>query len=96
MTSRGERLAGALLLLVVAGLAVHNAAMAQLWELGVRGAAPWMPSRPGRRRSSSSRSRQSPGTRRRLPRLQLVDVLAATYAAVIVVYALVPQERARR
>ena len=90
MTSRGERLAGVLLLLLVAGLAVHNAVMAQLWELGVRGraldaVAAWKEVLLLVALAAVALSA------RRLPRLQLVDVLAATYAAVIVVYALVPQ-----
>ena len=90
MTSRGERLAGLLLLLVVAGLAVHNAAMAQLWDLGVRGraldaAAAW------KEALLLIALVAAAWNARRLPRLQVVDILAATYAAVVLVYALVPQ-----
>jgi len=90
LTSRGERFAGALLLLVVAGLALHNAAMAQLWDLGVRGraldaVAAWKEVLLLLALLSVAWSA------RRLPRLALIDVLAASYAVVIVVYALVPQ-----
>jgi hypothetical protein len=90
LTSRGERFAGALLLFVVAGLAVHNAAMAQLWDLGVRGraldaVAAWKEVLLLVALGAVAWSA------RRLPRLGLVDVLAASYAAVILVYALVPQ-----
>jgi hypothetical protein len=90
LTSRGERLAAALLLLVVAGLALHNAVMAQLWDLGVRGrsldvVAAW------KEVLLLVALAAVAWNARRLPRVQLVDVLAATYAAVIVLYALIPQ-----
>ena len=90
MTSRGERFAGAALLALVLGLVVHNAAMAQLWELGVRGraldvAAAW----------KEALLLVALGAAlwgaRGVARVTLVDVLAACYAGIVLVYALVPQ-----
>ncbi len=75
---------------LVVGLALHNVAMAQLWELGVRGttldvAAAW---KEGLLLVAlvvvAWKVRQ-------LPAVRAADVLAATYAIVIVVYWLLPQ-----
>jgi hypothetical protein len=90
LTSRGERFAGAALVVVVLGLVVHNAAMAQLWELGVRGGAldavaAWKEALLLAALAAVAWSA------RRLPRVQAVDLLAAAYATIVVVYALVPQ-----
>ena len=90
MSRRGERFAGAALLVLVVGLVVHNAAMAQLWELGMRGraldvAAAW------KEALLLAALIAVAWSARGLPRAKLVDVLAATYAAVIVAYALLPQ-----
>ena len=90
MTSRGERFAGAGLLALVLGLVVHNAAMAQLWEVGVRGraldvAAAW------KEVLLLVALAAALWGARGLPKVTLVDVLAACYAGVIVIYALVPQ-----
>src|SRR6187200_141648 len=64
--------------------------MAQLWDLGVRGraldaAAAW------KEALLLIALVAAAWNARRLPRLQGVDILAATYAAVVLVYALVPQ-----
>ncbi len=90
MTSRGERFAGAALLVLVLGLVVHNAAMAQLWEVGVRGraldvAAAW------KEALLLVALAAALWGARRVPKVTLVDVLAACYAGVVLVYALVPQ-----
>jgi O-Antigen ligase len=72
------------------GLALHNAAMAQLWELRVRGTtldvvAAW----------KEALLLVALGVVawhvRRLPAVRAADVLAACYAIVIVVYGLLPQ-----
>jgi hypothetical protein len=73
------------------GLALHNAAMAQLWELGVRGTtldvvAAWKEALLlGALLVVSWRVR-------RMPAAKAADVLAASYAIVIVVYWLIPQD----
>ena len=76
--------------LLVVGLALHNVAMAQLWDLGVRGTA------------LDVLAAWKEGLLlvalvviawkvRRLPAVRAADVLAATYAIAIVVYWLIPQ-----
>ena len=90
MTSRGERFAGAALLVLVVGLVLHNAAMAQLWEVGVRGraldvAAAW------KEALLLAALVAAVWGARGLPRIKVVDVLALSYAGVIVAYALLPQ-----
>jgi O-Antigen ligase len=90
LTSRGERFAGAALLVLVLGLVVHNAAMAQLWDVGVRGraldvAAAW------KEVLLLAALAAAVWGARGLPRVIFVDVLAASYAGVVVVYALLPQ-----
>jgi hypothetical protein len=89
LTSRGERFAGAALLALVLGLVVHNAAMAQLWELGVRGraldvAAAW------KEVLLLAALAAALWGARRVPNVTLVDVLAACYAGIVLVYALIP------
>ncbi len=86
-----RRLGAFALVALIAGLAVHNAAMAQLWELGVRGrtldvVAAW---KEGLLLLGLALAAW--GVRGR-PSLQKVDVLAAAYAIVIVVYAVIPQD----
>jgi hypothetical protein len=77
--------------LLVVGLVVHNVAMAQLWELGVRGTtldavAAW-------KEALLLVSLLLVAWHvRRLPAVTAADVLAASYAIVIVVYWLVPQD----
>ena len=90
MTSRGERVAGAALLVLVVGLALHNAAMAQLWELGVRGRALDVVAAWKEALLVAALAAVAWGARG-LPRARFADVLAASYAVIVVVYALVPQ-----
>jgi hypothetical protein len=90
LTSRGERLAGAFLLVLVGGLAVHNAAMAQLWEVGVRGGALDVVAAWKEVLLLAGFVAVAVGARR-LPSVNLVDVLAGAYAVIVVAYALVPQ-----
>lgn len=72
------------------GLALHNVAMAQLWELGVRGTtldviAAW-------KEALLLVALVVVASKvRRLPAVRAADVLAASYATVIVVYWLLPQ-----
>jgi hypothetical protein len=84
-----RRLAAFALVALIVGLAVHNAAMAQLWELGVR----------GRRLDVVAAWKEGLlllalllavwGARGR-PSLRLTDLLAAAYASVVVLYAVIP------
>ena len=90
MTSRGERFAGAALLALVLGLVLHNAAMAQLWEVGVRGraldvAAAW------KEVLLLLALAAALWGARGVPKVTPVDLLAACYAGIVIVYALVPQ-----
>jgi hypothetical protein len=73
------------------GLVLHNVAMAQLWELGLRGtrldvAAAW------KEALLLVALLVVAWKVRRLPAVTAADVLAASYAAVIVVYWLIPQD----
>jgi hypothetical protein len=73
------------------GLVLHNVAMAQLWELGLRGtrldvAAAW------KEVLLLVALLVVAWKVRRLPAVTAADVLAASYAAVIVVYWLIPQD----
>jgi O-Antigen ligase len=75
----------------VVGLVLHNVAMAQLWELGVRGTtldvvAAW------KEALLLVALLLVAWHVRRLPAVTAADVLAASYAVVIVVYWLVPQD----
>jgi hypothetical protein len=75
----------------VVGLVLHNVAMAQLWELGVRGttldvAAAW------KEALLLVALLVVAWKVRRLPAVGAADVLAASYAAVIAVYWLIPQD----
>ncbi len=86
-----ERLTRAAIIVLVAGLALHNAAMAQLWDLGVRGTsldvvAAW------KEALLLVAVLAAAWKVRRLPLVTAADVLAATYAVVIVLYALAPQD----
>ena len=91
MTSGGERFAGAALLALVLGLVVHNAAMAQLWEAGVRGRALDVTAAWKEVLLLVALAAALWGARG-VPRVTLVDVLAACYAGIVVVYALLPQD----
>ena len=73
------------------GLVLHNVAMAQLWELGLRGtrldvAAAW------KEALLLVALLVVAWKVRRLPSVTAADVLAASYAAVIVAYWLIPQD----
>ena len=79
-----------MLLVLVLGLVLHNAAMAQLWEVGVGGraldvAAAW------KEALLLAALVAAVWGARGLPRIKVVDVLALSYAGVIVAYALLPQ-----
>ena len=85
-----DRIARIALVALVVGLALHNAAMAQLWELGVRGSALDV-------LAAWKEALLLVGLLavawhvRRLPAVQAADVLALAYTAVILVYWLLPQ-----
>ncbi len=85
-----ERFARVALAALVFGLVLHNAAMAQLWDLGIRGTsldaiAAW-------KEALLLVALVIVAWKvRRLPSVRAADVLAATYAIVIFVYALFPQ-----
>ena len=86
-----ERLIRLVLVVLVVGLALHNVAMAQLWDLGLRGtaldaAAAWKDA------LLLVAVLVVAWKVRGLPSAQIADALAVTYAAVIVVYALLPQD----
>jgi hypothetical protein len=89
--TRAERFAGLTLVVLVAGLALHNVVMAQLWDLGVRGSAldvvaAW-------KEGLLLLALLVVGWNvRRLPAVRLADLLAAAYAAAIVAYVLLPQD----
>ncbi len=76
---------------LVVGLALHNASMAQLWDLGIRGTAldvvaAW-------KEGLLLVALVVVTWRvRRLPAVTAVDVLATAYAVVILLYAIFPQE----
>lgn len=89
--TRAERFAGLAVTALVVGLALHNAAMAGLWELGVRDSAldafaAW------KELLLLVALVVVAWNVRRVPAVTAVDVLAASYAVVIVVYALLPQD----
>ncbi|HYI74779.1 MAG TPA: O-antigen ligase family protein [Gaiellaceae bacterium] len=77
--------------MLVVGLVLHNAAMAQLWELGVRGTmldavAAW------KEALLLVALLVVAWKVRRLPAVTAADVLAGSYTAVIVLYWLIPQD----
>lgn len=86
-----ERLPQAALIVLVAGLALHNAVMAQLWELGLRGGAldavaAW------KEVLLLVALAVLAWKVRALPAAQAADALAVAYAFVVVAYALIPQD----
>jgi len=86
-----ERFARFALVALVVGLVIHNAAMAQLWDIGVRGtaldvAAAW------KEALLLVALVVMAWKVRRLPAVTATDVLAAAYTVVVVVYALLPQD----
>ena len=89
--TRAERLGRGAFVALIVGLALHNAAMAQLWDLGVRGDrldvfAAW-------KEVLLLVVIVALGwTLRGRVTISAVDVLAATYVLVVVAYALIPQD----
>jgi hypothetical protein len=86
-----ERFARTALVVLIAGLALHNVAMAQLWDLGVRGnaldvVAAW------KEVLLLAAFVLLAWKVRRLPAIAAADVLALTYAAIVLAYALLPQD----
>jgi hypothetical protein len=86
-----ERLGRGALVVLIVGLALHNAAMAQLWDLGVRGElldaiAAWKEVL-----LLGGIVALGWALRERVA-ISAVDVLAATYALVVLAYALIPQD----
>jgi O-Antigen ligase len=85
-----RRLSVYVLAVLIVGLALHNVAMATLWEWGVRGTALDVV-------SAWKEALLAVGLgaaiwhARRLPALRAADLLAAVYAAIVVLYALIPQ-----
>ena len=77
--------------MLIAGLALHNTAMAQLWDIGVRGSsldvvAAW------KEALLLVAVLAAAWKVRGLPVVTTADLLAATYAVVIVLYAVMPQD----
>jgi hypothetical protein len=86
-----ERLGRGVLVALVAGLAIHNAAMAQLWDLGVRGdlldgVAAWKEVLLAVAVAALAWQLRDGIT------LAVVDALAAAYVLAVLVYLLVPQD----
>jgi hypothetical protein len=86
-----DRFGKAALVALVVGLALHNAAMAQLWDLGIRGdrldvAAAWKEAL-----LAVAVAVLAWRLRERLT-ITTVDVLAAAYTIAVLVYAVVPQD----
>jgi hypothetical protein len=85
-----RRLSFYVLAALVVGLALHNLAMATLWDWGVRGTSLDVV-------SAWKEALLAVGLvaaiwhTRRLPPLRAADFLAAVYAAIVVLYALIPQ-----
>jgi hypothetical protein len=79
------------LVVLIAGLALHNAVMAQLWELGVRGEALDTIAAWKEALLLFAFVIATVAAVRRLPGVTAVDGLAAIYAAAVIVYALIPQ-----
>ena len=76
---------------LVVGLALHNVAMAQLWELGVRGT--WLDIAAAWKEAILLVALLLVAWHvRRKPAVMAADVLAASYAMVIAVYWLIPQD----
>jgi hypothetical protein len=76
---------------LVVGLVVHNVAMAQLWDLGVRGT--WLDAAAAWKEGLLLVALLVTAWKvRRLPAVRAADVLALAYTAVIFVYWLIPQD----
>jgi hypothetical protein len=86
-----ERFARGALVALVAGLALHNAAMAQLWDLGIRGdrldvVAAWKEALLAVAVAVLAWSLRDRVT------ITVVDVLAGAYTVAVLVYAVIPQD----
>jgi hypothetical protein len=86
-----SRFAIAAFFVLVVGLALHNVVMAELWDLGVRGTAldvvaAW------KEALLLAAFLALALTGRRPDSIRMADVLAVAYAAMVVVYALLPQD----
>ena len=86
-----SRFGTAALVVLVVGLALHNAVMAELWELGVRGSAldvvaTW------KEALLLVAFLLLAWKVRRLPAVSAADLLALAYTAIVVLYALLPQD----
>ena len=89
--TRVERVVAVAVAALVVGLALHNAAMAQLWEVGLRGNA--LDAVAAWKEALLLLALVIVGWNvRRLPAVSAADVLALAYTVVIVVYALLPDE----
>ena len=88
--TRGERFGLYALFALVVGLALHNAAMAELWDLGVRGRALDVVS-AWKEALLLLAFLVLAWKVRRLPPVSAADVFAFLYAAIVVVYAILPQ-----
>ena len=95
-TERLGALARVALVVLIAGLALHNAVMAQLWELGVRGEALDTVAAWKEALLLLAFVIAAFAAVRRLPGITAVDGLAAIYTVAVVLYALIPQDLARR
>jgi hypothetical protein len=90
-TERLGQLSRLALLVLIAGLALHNAVMAQLWEVGVRGetldaVAAWKEVL-----LLLAFVVAAVAAVRRMPGVTAVDGLAALYTVAVVLYAVIPQ-----
>ncbi|MBA3374494.1 MAG: hypothetical protein H0U00_01530 [Actinobacteria bacterium] len=86
-----QRLAAFALVALIVGLTLHNAAMAQLWELGVRGSTLDIVAAWKEALLLVGLCLAAWGVRGRPP-VRIADLLAAGYAVVIIVYAVIPQD----
>jgi hypothetical protein len=85
-----DRIARLALVALVVGLALHNTAMAQLWDLGLRGSA--LDAVAAWKEVLLLVALVAVAWHvRRLPAVAAADVLAVTYAAIILLYWLLPQ-----
>jgi O-antigen ligase/polysaccharide polymerase Wzy-like membrane protein len=90
-TERLGALTRVALLVLIVGLALHNAVMAQLWELGVRGEALDVVAAWKEVLLLAAFVVATVAAVRRLPGITAVDGLAAIYTAAVLLYALIPQ-----
>ncbi len=87
-----RRIALAALVALVVGLPLHNIAMAGLWDLGVRGTALDAVAAWKEALLLAGLAAVAWGLRGARPTLARVDLLALAYAAVVLVWAVLPQD----